>query len=121
LPSGFTNNVIQSYALHGNYFFDQAFKNLWAGGGFEYWKGSIDNSDDFSTSKYTNYILTLGTGFILKIWNGIYVSPSGSIHLVVAGDRVVDVGNETFEGNTIIPDISVRIGYHFPLARRGRH
>jgi len=117
IPAGFKNNVIRSYGLNGEYFFGQAFKNLWAGGGAEYWQGSIDNSEDNAHGEYTNYMLTVGAGYVIKIWHGIYVNASGSVHLVVAGGKVVEVGNATFNANTIVPDLSLKIGYHFPLAR----
>ena len=117
IPDGFENNIIRSYALHGEYFFGETFKNLWAGGGAEYWQGAIDNSDDNNHGEYTNYMLTAGAGYVIKIWRGIYVNASGSVHLVVAGGKVVEVGNATFNANTIVPDISLKIGYHFPLAR----
>jgi hypothetical protein len=117
VPSGFENNVVQSYALNGEYFFSPAFKNLWAGGGAEYWQGAVDNADDHAHGEYTNYMLTVGAGYVIKIWKGIYVNAAGSVHLVVAGGKVVEVGNATFNANTIVPDVAIKIGYHLPLAR----
>jgi hypothetical protein len=117
VPSGFKNNIVQSYALSGEYFFGQNFKNLWAGGGLDYWQGSIDNADDNAHAEYTNYLINVGAGYVIKIWKGVYVNASGSVHMVVAGGKVVEVGNATFNANTIIPEISLKIGYHFPLAK----
>ena len=115
VPGGFEQNKIRSFALLGNYFFDPAFKNLWIGGGPEYWMGSVINSDDQTSGKYTNYVLTLDAGYVIKIWNDFYINPVASIHLVVSGEKVIETGNATFNANTIMPDLSLKIGYHFRL------
>jgi hypothetical protein len=115
VSEGFEQNKIRSYSLLGDYFFNEAFKGFWAGGGFEYWDGSVVNSDDKLKGKYTNYVLTFDVGYLFKIWNNFYVSPSGSIHMVVAGEKVVEVGNATYNSSTISPSITITIGYHYRL------
>ncbi len=115
VTQGFKENKIRSYALECDYFYSDAFKGLWTGGGLDYWQNSVINSDDGTKGKFTNYVLTLSAGYLYKIWNEIYISPSASIHMVVAGDKVVEVGNSTYNQNTIIPAISINIGYHFGL------
>lgn len=115
VTDGFEQHKIRSYAILGDYFFDHAFKRLWVSGGGEYWQGSVINSNDLTRGMYKNYILTLGTGYVLKIWRNFYLNPSASIHIVVAGGKVVEVGNATFNSNTITPSLSLKIGYHFRL------
>ncbi len=117
VTDGFEKNRIRSYALECDYFYQEAFKGLWTGGGADYWQGSVINSDDESQGKYVNYVLTLGAGYLIKVWRELYINPSGAIHMVVAGDKVVEVGNATYNANTIIPAISINIGYHFGLVR----
>jgi hypothetical protein len=115
VTEGFEQNRIRSYALLGDYFFHEAFKGFWAGGGFEYWQGSTVNSDDGTEGKYTNYVFTLDVGYLLKVWRNFYISPSGSVHMVVAGDKVIEVGNATYNSPTISPSITITIGYHYRL------
>ena len=115
ITDGFEQNKIRSYSLLGDYFFNEAFKGLWTGGGFGYWRGSVINSDDKVKGNYTNYVLTLDVGYLLKVWRNFYVSPSGMIHMVVAGEKVVELGNATFNSPTISPAIAITIGYHYRL------
>ena len=115
VPDGFEKETIQSFALLGDYFFTPAFKNLWAGGGVEYWKGGVTNSDDLARSNFKDIILTAGAGYIIKIWQGIYINPGVAIHLIVSGDRAVETGSRIFNTNTITPELSLKIGYHYRL------
>ncbi len=108
----FNRNTIQVYAIVVDYFFKPDFKGFLIGTGIEYWDGEIE--DNFSeTAKYSNWIFTLGVGYVWKFWDNLYINPWLAAHVRIAGDEEVQVGFFTFLTPFITPQISVKIGWHF--------
>ncbi|WP_298893450.1 hypothetical protein [uncultured Psychroserpens sp.] len=113
LDDGFTNNEIRVYATIVDYFFKPDFKGWWIGPGLEYWDAKIQTDAKLNTSKYNNVIFTLGGGYVWKFYKNFYLNPWVAGHLRIAGDKDVIVDGSTFETPVIIPEISVKLGWHF--------
>ena len=108
----FDRNTIWVYAIVVDYFFKPDFKGFWIGTGIEYWDGEIE--DKFSeTAKYNNWIFTLGTGYVWKFWDNLYINPWVAAHVRIAGDEEVPVGSYTFLTPFITPEISLKLGWNF--------
>lgn len=113
LKDGFRNNEIQSYTAIADYFFKPEFKKWWVGAGLEYWKGSIQTDAKLLTAKYSNTIITAGTGYVWKFYKNSYINPWAALHASVAGESNVRVDDREFTPPAITPEISLKIGWHF--------
>ncbi|WP_430966738.1 hypothetical protein [Spongiimicrobium sp. 2-473A-2-J] len=113
LEDGFTNNEMKVYAAIVDYFFKPDFKGWWIGPGLEYWDASIQTDAKLETTEYNNTIFTLGGGYVWKFHKNFYLNPWVAGHLRIAGDKEVSVDQSTFETPLFIPEISVKLGWHF--------
>ncbi len=113
LEDGFTNNEMKVYAAIVDYFFKPDFEGWWIGPGLEYWDATIQTDAMLNTSEYNNLIFTVGGGYIWKFYKNFYLNPWVAGHLRIAGDKDVIVDQRTFETKLIIPEVSVKLGWHF--------
>ncbi len=113
LKDGFTNNDMYVYALITEYFFKPGFEGWWVGTGLEYWDAEIQTDAKLSTAEYENYIFTVGSGYAWKFHKNFYLNPWAAVHVRIAGDSEVPVDNRVFEPAPILPEISVKLGWHF--------
>ena len=113
LDDGFTNNDMYVYALITEYFFKPGFEGWWVGTGLEYWDAEIQTDAELETAEYENYIFTVGSGYAWKFHKNFYLNPWVAIHARIAGDSKVLVDSETFEPAVLIPEVSLKLGWHF--------
>ncbi len=113
IEDGFTNNEIKAYAVVVDYFFNPNLKGWWIGSGLEYWDAKIQTDARISTANYNNTIFTLGGGYIWKFYKNFYLNPWVAGHFIIAGDKDVVVDDSTFETKLFIPEISLKLGWHF--------
>lgn len=113
VEDGFTNNKINSYTAIVDYFFKPGFKKWWVGAGVEYWKGSIQTDAQISTAKYSNTIVTAGTGYVWKFYKNFYLNPWAALHVRVVGGDKVKVDSKEFNPPVITPEVSLKTGWHF--------
>lgn len=110
---GFEDNQIDVYAAIVDYFIHPDFQGLWIGGGIEYWNGNISLVDSPADAGYDNFIATLGVGYVWKFWKNLYLNPWAAVHVRVAGDDEVIVSNEQFNPRAVLPEASLKLGWHF--------
>lgn len=116
LPSGFTKNTLQAYALLLDYFpYSKNYSGFWCYTGVVYWSSTIQNKDDNSKSAFTNTLFSVGGGYSYYFFKDLYVSPWAGLHVRVAGDKSVPVGAKTFEVALLNSEASVKIGWCFTL------
>lgn len=113
LDEGFIDNRIKAYALLADYFFNPGFESWWAGAGFEYWKGRIGTDAGINTEKYEQLMFTAGGGYVWKFHKTFYLNPWAGIHARIAGDNKVFVDEKEFKPAPVIPEVSVKVGWHF--------
>lgn len=110
---GITLNTITSYAIFTDYYFSPDFEKFWIATGIEYWDGIAQNNKLSGSAKYAEWIFTLGVGYAWKFYHNFYLSPwlAGSIR--IAGDEEVQFGEDVSKLPLIIPDFSLKLGWHF--------
>lgn len=116
IPDGFEDQKTDAYTLLVDYFpatDKNEFKKWWMGTGLEYWKNSVVNSSDKVAGKYNNLILTVGGGYIWKIWRNLYLNPWAAVHLALSGTGERQIGNATFKPKVFLYEASVKLGWYF--------
>ncbi|MEL6812304.1 MAG: hypothetical protein AAFP76_13320 [Bacteroidota bacterium] len=113
LEDGFTNNEMKVYAAIVDYFFKPDFNGWWIGPGIEYWDAEIQTDAQLETAEYENVIFTLGGGYVWKFYKNFYLNPWIAGHLRIAGDKEVSVDQSLYETRLFIPEISLKLGWHF--------
>ncbi len=113
LEDGFTNNEIMAYAAIVDYFFQPDFKGWWIGTGLEYWDAKIQTDAQLNTAEYNNTVFTIGGGYVWKFYKNFYLNPWVAGHLRIAGDKDVLVDESTFETKSFLPEVSLKLGWHF--------
>ncbi|TMU56500.1 hypothetical protein [Flagellimonas algicola] len=113
LEDGFTNNEMKVYAAIVDYFFKPGFEGWWIGPGLEYWDATIQTDAKLETAEYNNTIFTLGGGYVWKFHKNFYLNPWAAVHLRIAGDKEVRVDQSIYETPLLIPEISLKLGWHF--------
>lgn len=113
IQDGFTNNENKAYAAIVEYFFRPDFEGWWIGTGIEYWENNIQTDAKLDTSEYNNTVFTIGSGYVWKFYKNFYLNPWVAGHLRIAGDKDVVVDESTFETKLFIPEVSLKLGWHF--------
>lgn len=116
LPSGFTNNTLQAFALLLDFYpSSDNYSGIWGSTGMVYWNSSIQNKADSTQTTFTNTLLSIGGGYSYYFYKNLYVSPWAGIHIRIVGDKSIPVGNKTFDVPLFNPEASVKIGWCFTL------
>ena len=113
IPDNFSNNEIEAYAFLVDYFFCRDFRGWWLGTGLEQWNGQIEAQEGPATGHYTNYLYTVGGGYVWPIYRGLYLNPWAGIHLRIGGDHSAHVGNLEYTTPFFTPEVSLKVGWHF--------
>lgn len=113
VKEGFSDLETTAYAFIADYFFNDKYEGWWVGAGTEYWQNSIKNPDNNLTADFNNVQLTLGGGYVWKIWRNLYLNPWGALHLRTAGDAEANAGGKIYESALLLPEASIKIGWHF--------
>ncbi len=113
LEDGFTNNEMRVYAAIVDYFFKPDFEGWWIGPGLEYWDASIQTDAELETAEYDNLIFTIGGGYVWKFHKNFYLNPWVAVHLRISGDKEVNVDQSVYETPLLIPEVSLKLGWHF--------
>jgi hypothetical protein len=117
IPSEFTNNKLDAYAalidyrvnpinLRKNY-------NIWLSAGLVRWNSSIENKQDHAISNYSNTLFSMGITYEYYLGFNFYVSPWVGMHIRVAGESEIQVGNKTYNVPLFNPEASIKFGYNF--------
>lgn len=113
VEQGFKDKTITAYALIADYFPDRSRQGIWYGAGLEYWQSSLRNQSDNASAEYNNTIFTAGLGYVWHISDAVYLNPWAALHLVVAGDDDIRVGDRTYHQERLTPSGSVKLGWAF--------
>ncbi len=113
VQDGFKDNMVKSYAVMADYFFETGFREFWIGAGVQYWDGTVALDGAAGSGVYTNTMLSVTGGYLLRIWGNLYISPAVGVHFRITGDTEVDVNGNTFTPGVVVPDFFIRLGWHF--------
>jgi hypothetical protein len=116
VTSSFEKKRTDAYALLADRFIGSRrakMEGLWVGGGGEFWRSRIRQEHTTAMTYYNNFLLTGGVGYVYKLSNHFYVNPWGAAHMVVAGDRKINVSGRTYTQPRFTPEVSVKLGFVF--------
>jgi len=88
-------------------------EGFWIGGGIELWRNRISREGVSGYTNYSNTVLTAGGGYVWNISRHFYLNPWAGAHLVVGGDRSIDVSGATYQQPRFTPEASVKFGFRF--------
>ncbi len=112
---GFKNLNTKAYALIIDYFFSdkEELKGFWAGAGFEYWDNDVTEKISNNKQDYQNYYFTVGGGYVLNIWEGLYLNPWVAVHAKIGGKSELKFEEKNYGISSIVPEASVKLGWRF--------
>jgi hypothetical protein len=84
--------------------------------GVEYWWSRIGLESGPERGRWGTAVATVGAGWVFPIWKGIYVNPWGAAHAPFNTGRV-RVGTETYRPRAFEAEVSVKLGWAWPLPR----
>jgi hypothetical protein len=113
VQDGFKDNIVKSYALMADLFIEPDFGGFWVGAGLQYWDATVSLDGAPGSADYTNIILSIDGGYLLRIWDNLYISPAVGVHIRLAGAREVDVEGNIFTPGMVVPDFFIGLGWHF--------
>lgn len=116
VTQGFKKKRTDAYALLVDRFLGQKRNRLegfWIGGGAELWRSRIRQEGPSDFTHYNNTVLTAGGGYVWKLSNHFYVNPWSAVHVVVGGNRSINVSGRDYEQPRLTPELSVKFGIVF--------
>lgn len=116
IPSGFKDLETDAYTLLIDYFpttTENEYEKWWIGLGMEYWENSVVNSSNNANGKYDNLIITLGGGYVWKIYKNLYLNPWIAGHLPITGTSNLNIGGKIYEPKKFLYEASLKIGWYF--------
>lgn len=112
----FRNLAFKSFGVYFDYFpFTTGIRlnGIWFSLGAEASQGSVQNYYTETTGEFNDYFLTGSFGYLWFFSHSFYLNPFFAGHLRVLGDRNLEIDGSFYSTPRFIPEISVRIGYHF--------
>ena len=116
VTSGFEKKRTDAYALLADRFLGSEraqLKGFWVGGGGEFWQNRIRQKNTSNFTDYDNFVLTAGGGYVWKLSKHLYVNPWSALHVVVAGNRNINVSGKMYHQPTVTPEASLKVGFVF--------
>lgn len=86
---------------------------LWIGGGVEHWRNRIRTDESAEYTRYSNFVLTAGAGYVWRLSPHLYLNPWAGGHFVAAGRRTIDVSGSAYNQPVFTPEFSVKFGFTF--------
>jgi len=116
VTNGFEKKRTDAYALLADRFLGSKrtqLKGFWVGGGGEYWQSRIRQENTSNFTHYDNFVLTAGGGYVWKLSNHFYLNPWSAMHVVVSGDRNINVSGKMYQQPRFTPEGSLILGFIF--------
>ncbi len=110
----FTDHDMLVGAVIADYIFGERFAGFWAGAGGEYWHNTIRHENPGGNASWDNAVLTVGGGYIWKVYGNLFVEPWTAAHLVLNGGTV-KVAGASYTPQRLSAEVSLKIGYFFDM------
>jgi hypothetical protein len=95
-----------------DFFFKDQFKGFWVGPSLGYWWNRIKSEDHYQKD-FWSAIFSVGTGYNIYIFKGLYISPYLAGHLRITGTKNIMLGPLDYTPRLFTPEISLKIGWRF--------
>ncbi|MFA8342196.1 MAG: hypothetical protein ACEPO8_04410 [Rhodothermaceae bacterium] len=111
-PDKFKDYEVKINAFIVDYFFDKNLQGFWLALGIEFWKSRASEKETSITGKFNSTVFTLGGGYVIDIWNNIYINPWAAVHYGSQENNLL-IGSNNFKEKRLVPEFSVKLGYRF--------
>ena len=108
----FRDRRLTVVALLYDRFFANGFHGPWVGGGLEAWWNRIASDRGPGTEDWRTGVATLGGGWVLPVWRGLYLNPWAAIHVPLARPRI-ELYGERFDPGAVAAELSLKLGWMF--------
>jgi hypothetical protein len=115
-PSPFGDRHTTAAAVLLDLFFRDGFRGPWVAAGAEYWWSEIGLRHGEGRGRWSSPVATVGAGWVLPIWRGLYLNPWAAAHTPL-GSRSVAVGGERYHPHPVEAEVSLKLGWAFPVSR----
>lgn len=115
LCSCIQEHQLNAYAFIVDYFFKPQFSGWWVAAGYEYWDNWIIEKEETEQVYYSNSVITVGGGYVWHFWKGFYLNPWAAGHIIVSGNGPINMGDWDYYPRTFTPEVSLKLGYNFPV------
>jgi hypothetical protein len=109
-PQGFANHQIHSFAVLGEYFFQDDQRGWWLAAGPVLWRGSIQSDLQAETAHYQALLLNGSLGYFIPLHERLYLSPWAGMSLRTSSDRRIPVDDRYFDPPLFNPEMSLKLG-----------
>jgi hypothetical protein len=109
-PPGFQDRRLTVAAGIVDYFFAPGFEGPWLAAGAEYWWNTIGSPSGPATASWGSWALTLGAGYVWKIWGDLYLNPWAAAHLLLSRPDVT-LYDATWSPSPLSAEVSLKIGW----------
>jgi hypothetical protein len=114
--SPFANRSSTVAAVLYDRFFHDDFTGPWVAAGAEYWWSRVGLRSGPERGNWETAVATVGAGWVFPIWKGLYVNPWGAAHVPFSTGRV-PVGAASYKPRAFEAEVSVKLGWTWPLSR----
>jgi hypothetical protein len=98
--------------ISAEYFSKEKFKGLWFGPGIGYWKNEVVTSNN-QTAFVKSWVFSLGGGYIIFLWKGLYTTPWLALHARIAGNKSRYIDAVKYKPMLFTPEASLKLGWMF--------
>jgi hypothetical protein len=109
----FDRGESRAYALLVDYFPAASLRGPWIGGGIERWRNRIRHPAETPAGHYTNWMATVGGGWVFNLGRHFYLNPWAAGHLRVGGAETAVVGSRIYEIPKGLGEASIKLGVRF--------
>lgn len=116
VTEGFKDKRTDAYAFLVDRFLGprrESQQGFWVGGGVELWRNRIRREGISEYTQYNNVILTAGGGYVWNLTRHLYLNPWAGAHIVVAGNRAINVSGAPYQQSRFTPEASIKFGFRF--------
>lgn len=111
---GFENPKTTAVAAVVDYTFGEHFDGVWVGAGFEHWTRSIEHRDASGDVEWSNWVATLGGGYIWRFSGNFYLDPWLGLHFTLDPESV-SLAGASYDPAPILASASLKIGWFADL------
>ncbi len=115
-PSPFGDRHITVAAALVDLFFHDGFRGPWVAAGAEYWWSEIGLRHAEGRGRWSAPVATVGAGWVIPVWRGLYLNPWAAAHAPVSGWSVA-VGAERYHPRPVEAEVSLKLGWALALPR----
>jgi hypothetical protein len=89
------------------------FKGFWLGIGGGFWAQELKSHPNGLKRVLDSAVFGIGAGYNWFVFKGLYISPFVSLHIRLSGNKAFILDGLSYEPRSIMPVLSLRLGYRF--------